>query len=181
MRRRIGVAVLVAAACLAGAAIPGTAATPPASLLITGDSIAGAKLGRTVAHYRVHFRAPGRLDHLEDGWDRLAFAGRNLDIYFRVGTPGAAAMIVPGRRYRTNSGVGPCSKLAALESAYGHAMRPVRLTGKIVAYRVGNLTFGAERPGEVTGVMLAKPNDSRALFLLVNAPECVPANVGSQP
>lgn len=90
-------------------------------------------------------------------------------------------MVVPGRRYRTRSGVGPCSKLATLESAYGRAMRPVRLAGKVVAYRVGNLTFGAERPGEVTGVMLAKPNDGRALFLLVNAPECVPANVGSQP
>ena len=179
--RRGSVALLIAAGCLLAAAAPSTSASPPPSLLVTQSSIAGAKTGLTVSQSRAHFRAPGRLDHLEGGWDRLVFGSRNIEIYFRVGTPGGRAIVAPGRRYRTRSGVGPCSRLATLESAYGHLMRPVRFGGKIVAYRVKSLTFGVERPGEVTGVMLARPNDREALFLLLNAPECVPANVGSQP
>lgn len=113
------------------------------------------------------------------------FGSRNLAVYLPARptspAPRGRAIVVPGRLYRTKAGVGPCSKLATLESAYGDLMKPLRASGKIVAYRVGNLVFGAERPGEVTGVMLARPTDTATLFLLLNHDECVPAGAGSQP
>lgn len=154
---------------------PAQSATPAPRFLVTQRDVGGAPLGKAARAYRRHFRSGSRLERLEDGYERLAFPSRRLEIYFRTGRPGGVAIVASGRRYRTARGVGPCSRVADLRAAYGRLLRPVRFAGETVAYRAGNLVFGAERPGAVTGVMLARPTDPSALFLLLNAAECGPA------
>ena len=50
------------------------------------------------------------------------------------------------KSFRTSAGVGPCSTIAELKSAYGNALEPSpnnTIDGKVYAYTVGHLVFSA--------------------------------------
>ena len=61
-------------------------------------------------------------------------------------------MVVWDEQYRTAARVGPCSTAAQLKRAYGTRLRPFRLQGKMVGYRLGRLFFAVE-DGKRVGVV----------------------------
>ena len=75
----------------------------------------------------------------------LIFVHRRQSIYFDPDTGRSIIVTTWNPDHRTAAGVGPCSSLEELESAYGSALKPSRWNtqeGKIYAYTVGeNLLF----------------------------------------
>ena len=137
--------VAVVALALAGVAT----ATAPV-LRITQTSIAGAKLGLSRTAYRKPFGGKPKIARLEGGLTRLDFP-RNASVFFRSSGGGAIGIVVWGEQYRTAARVGPCSTAAQLKRAYGARLRPFRLQGKVVGYRLGRLFFAVE-DGKRVGV-----------------------------
>jgi len=138
--------VVLGALVLAGAA----GATAPV-LRITQISIAGAKLGLSRTAYRKPFGGAPKLARLEGGLTRLDFP-RNASVFFRSSGGGAIGIVVWDEQYRTAARVGPCSTAAQLKRAYGTRLRPFRLQGKVVGYRLGRLFFAVE-DGKRVGVV----------------------------
>ena len=138
--------VVLGALVLAGAA----GATAPV-LRITQISIAGAKLGLSRTVYRKPFGGAPKLARLEGGLTRLDFP-RNASVFFRSSGGGAIGIVVWDEQYRTAARVGPCSTAAQLKRAYGTRLRPFRLQGKVVGYRLGRLFFAVE-DGKRVGVV----------------------------
>jgi len=141
---------------------------------ITQTSVKGASLGQTKAYYRARYGAPGRLDRLQDGLERLAFPALRIEIYFRPKQSARAVGILTwSPNLKTVHGVGPCSTLAALKNAYGNRLPRVQFAGKIVAYRLGKLSFITEGRARVLVVQLsAKTKGGLDEFAGLNAPEC---------
>ena len=134
--------------CLVLAAAAG--ATAPV-IRITQTSIAGAQLGLTRAAYRKPFGGAPKVAKLEGGLTRLDFP-RSASVFFRSSGGGAIGMVVWDEQYRTAARVGPCSTAAQLKRAYGTRLRPFRLQGKVVGYRLGRLFFAVE-DGKRVGVV----------------------------
>ena len=164
MRRLAGV-IVVAAACaaVAGAAVPKT---------ITQTSLGGAPLGKSKAYYISHFGSPYRLDRLEGNYERLVFTKLKVEVYFRSTAlaKGGAGIVTWSKTFRTVDGVGPCSSLETLESAYGDKLKPFRVGGKIQAYWVGKLLFATKGTKRVTAVTLTSAR--LAPFVGLNASDC---------
>ena len=83
--------------------------------------------------------------------------------------------------FRTAAGVGPCSSIADLKSAYGNALsrrRTNTIDGKVYAYMVGHLIFGAN--GSAAESVDARDrcrhlpghHPGFAAYVLLNEPEC---------
>jgi hypothetical protein len=125
-------------------------ATAPV-LRITQTSIAGAKLGLPRTAYRKPFGGAPKTAQLEGGLTRLDYP-RNASVFFRSTGGGAIGIVVWGEQYRTIARVGPCSTAAQLKHAYGSSLRPFRLQGKVVGYRLGRLFFAVE-DGKRVGVV----------------------------
>ena len=73
-------------------------------------------------------------------------------MFFRSSGGGAIGIVVWDEQYRTAARVGPCSTAAQLKRAYGTRLRPFRLQGKVVGYRLGRLFFAVE-DGKRVGVV----------------------------
>lgn len=155
---------LLAAAVLVP--LTASAATPTT---VTQQAFGGAPLGKSKAFYKAHFGTPNRLEVLEGGYQRIVFTSLKLEVYFRRGYAGGVAILSWHQRFRTAEGVGPCTTLAKLESAYGHVMKPFRLGGKIEGYRVGKLFFA--RTGSRVGVVQLSGAGGPP-FLALNALSC---------
>jgi hypothetical protein len=148
--RSTGLAVAASAFALAVLAAP----SPAATTTITPTSIAGASLGAPEQVYRDQFGVPVRKEPLEGSLTRLAFSARGLDVYFATGSDSGIAIVARDARYRTSEGVGPCSTVAALKAAYP-TLQPLRHAGRVVAYRLGDLTFVADGGSKVGLVALS--------------------------
>lgn len=159
MRRLVVVLALVAA--------PAALAVNP-KFWITAITIGDANLHWSQAQYRSHWGRPVVVEHLEGGYTRLRFPRRHIEAYFRTGTAGAVAIVTWDRRDRTIVGVGPCSPVSKLREWYPEG-KPMRVAGRVVAYRLGRLIFTAES-GRIGDVMLALPSVSPSIAL--NATEC---------
>ena len=152
-RRRWPVAAVVAVLLVAAAAIGGVLATrddppPAAPVSITQASIAGARLGQTAAAYKALYGAGWREDVVSaPNFPVLIFHPRQESVYFDPDTRRAIIITTWNRNHRTAAGIGPCSTIEELKSAYGSALRPSpfnTIEGKVYAYLVGkNLLFAA--------------------------------------
>ncbi len=136
---------------------------------ITQTQIAGAALGKQAPYYRAAFGRPWRRDRLEGGLERLSFPQRALDVYFRSGHKAAVGIVTWSIRLRTREGIGPCASLAALRSAYGSRIVAFRRSGKVRAYRLGQLWF-ALASGRVAAVQLSRK--PLTVFTALNSPAC---------
>jgi hypothetical protein len=159
-------AAAIAVVVLAAATVA-TAATRP----IGPSSIAGARLGQLRADY-VSALGPVRfMTRLPHGLTRLSFGDGEVHVLLASSTGKGVGVLTSDSEYRTAKGVGPCSAVAALKSAYGDQLSPYRLgtARSIVAYRLGSLAFvvSGERIGSV---MLASPRVP--LSIALNAAQC---------
>jgi len=149
-RRRRAAVVGAAALVVSAAAIGGVLATrdggPPRRVGISQSAIAGATLGRTEAAYKKLYGPGWRSDILTvPGFRALIFASRRQSVYFDPDTGRSIIVTTWNPDHRTTAGVGPCSSLEELKSAYGSALKPSRWNtqeGQVYAYTVGpNLLF----------------------------------------
>ncbi len=202
-RRRyvLAAAGLVAAGAVAVAGIVATRdGTPrPPRATISQTSIAGAKLGLQKQAYKDLYGVGWREDIFSaPNFEVLIYFGRKLSLYFDDETRKAIIVTTWNREHRTAAGVGPCSTIEELRSAYGTALEPSPWNtqeGKVYAYTVGeNLLFAASgKPPNpttyVTAVALYDgngPNDDGtgvdvrngtlpfAGFVVLNEAQCEP-------
>jgi len=141
----VGSALIVAAAAIAGFVLARDEATPSA-VSISQTSIAGATLGRNEEAYKKLYGLGWREDVVTvPGFPVLIYAHRRQAIYFDPDTRRSNIVTTWNRDHKTAAGVGPCSSVEELKSAYGSALKPSRSNtqeGKIYAYTLGkNLLF----------------------------------------
>ncbi|MBA3716629.1 MAG: hypothetical protein H0W87_00160 [Actinobacteria bacterium] len=153
---------------IAGLALTTTALAVNPKFWITAITIGDANLHWSQAEYRSLWGKPVVTDRLENGYTRLTFPRRDIEVYFKRGIQGAVAIVTWDRRDRTLDRIGPCATVAALRAAYSEA-KPVRQGARTVAYRLGRLIFTAETK-RIGDVMLAVPSVSP--YVALNAPEC---------
>ena len=138
--------------------------SPPAlPVSISQASIAGATLGLTQDAVKQLYGIGWREDVVTvSNFPVLIYAHRQQAIYFDPDTRRAIILTTWNRGHRTAAGVGPCSSIDEVRSAYGAALKPSSWNtseGKIFAYTVGkNLLFafnGLPNPStHVTAVAL---------------------------
>jgi hypothetical protein len=144
----------LASVALSSLVLVGAAGATAPVLRITQTSIAGAKLGLPRAAYRKPFGGVPKVSQLEGGLTRLDYP-RNASVFFRASGGGAIGIVVWDEQYRTAARIGPCSTAAQLRRAYGTRLRPFRLQGKIVGYRLDRLFFAVENGKRVGVVQLS--------------------------
>lgn len=163
-RRVIAVAVAagIAAAVAAGFALDGGGGHGRAE--ISQTAIAGAPLGREPKYYFKHFGPVAFAMAGFTHYPTMTFQGPEVAVYFparkrqgaRPGPHERAHIIATwNKAYRTAAGIGPCSTLAAAQSAYGARWKPSphaivwKHTGGVQsAYVVGkNLIFAITPDG----------------------------------
>lgn len=147
-------------------AAPAAAVNP--SFWITAITIGDANLHWSKQEYTSHWGKPVRFDRLEQGYSRLHFGKRHIEVYFKKGHTGAVAIVTWDKRDRTLDRVGPCTPVAIFNLAYPKAKK-IKQNGKVVAFRLGRLIFTAET-AKVGDVMLATPAVSP--YVALSAPEC---------
>ena len=140
-----GAALLVVGAAAIGARLATRDDGLP-RVSISQTSIAGGTLGQTEESYKQLYGAGWRSDLVtEPNFPALIFVHRRQSIYFDPETRRSIIVTTWNPDHRTAAGVGPCSSLEELESAYGSALKPSRWNtqeGKVYAYTVGeNLLF----------------------------------------
>ena len=145
-----GAALIVAAAAIAGFLLTRDEATPPA-VGISQAAIAGATLGQTEKAYKQLYGPGWRSDILTvPNFPALIFTHRRQSIYFDPDTRRSIIVTTWNPDHRTAAGVGPCSSLEDLQSAYGGALKPSHwntIDGNVYAYTVGeNLLFAFNGP-----------------------------------
>jgi tRNA A-37 threonylcarbamoyl transferase component Bud32 len=149
-RRRRLLLAAVAVLAAAGAAIGGVLATGGESDVglpsITQTAIAGLKLGLPAEAYTQRFGG-WRAETLTPGFPALTFQVPKMAVYFPPKGKKAIIITTWNRDYRTAKGVGPCSTLQELKSAYGKELEPAKSSAsadgeRMLAYLVGrNLLF----------------------------------------
>jgi hypothetical protein len=147
-------------------AAPAVAVNP--KFWITAITIGDANLHWSKQQYKSHWGKPVRFDRLENGYTRLTFSKRHIEVYFKQGHTGAIAIVTWDKRDRTLDKIGPCSTVTAFKQAYPKAGK-FKQNGKVVAYRLGRLIFTAET-SKIGDVMLATPAVSP--YVALNAAEC---------
>jgi serine/threonine-protein kinase len=143
-----GAALVAAAAAAIGAVLAARSDAPPPPATITQTSIAGAKLGLSQAAYKKLYGIGWRADVVTaPGFPVLIYQHRRESIYFDPDTRRGIIVTTWNRDHRTAAGIGPCSTIEELKSAYGSALKPSRWNaqeGKVYAYTLGkNLLFAA--------------------------------------
>jgi hypothetical protein len=155
--------------CFGAVAVAASQASAPT---IKPNSIAGATLGQPATTYEQLFGKPYRIEVAQggdlsdsgfqqpDGWSRLVFPKRKIDVYFDSaidGTEKAVVITTWNTKYRTARGVGPCSTVRRLKRAYRKRVRPSRFNtqnGQTFVYTMGNLIFADEYLTSITAVGL---------------------------
>lgn len=153
---------------LTGLAVAAPALAVDPRFWITAITIGDANLRWSQQEYVQLWGKPVQVGRLEDGYTRLDFTKRHIEVYFKKGTKGGVAIVTRDRRDRTLDSIGPCASVAALRRAHPNA-RPFEQNGRVIAYRLGRLTFTAESK-RIGDVMLALPKVSP--YVALNAPEC---------
>ena len=149
----IAIAALAAAVAASASATSGGAA----GYDVTQHSIAGVRLGMSMAQVRAALGAPtstqrGTYDDpgQPDDLIRVVSAQRNVATYFRDGRDAAIIVTTWNRAYRTAAGIGPCSSIARAKAAYRTTMRPSGLNtiaGHSYGYVLGkSLLLAADGP-----------------------------------
>ena len=145
-------ALTVAAAILVATAAAGAAE----NRLIAPKSIAGARLGLTQREYtrvlgRLHFTT-----RFAGGLTRLEYHKGEIHVFVSRKSGRGVGLFTAADEFRTARGVGPCSPVQKLRSAYGARLRPVKsaTTQQVVGYRLGTITFVATGP-DVRSVLVS--------------------------
>lgn len=133
---------------------------------ISSTSIAGANRGLTTAAYKRLLGGPSHLEAAKDGsltgfeqpegWTRLVFPKRKLQIYFNGGVK-SVVVTTWNKAYKTPAGIGPCSTVEQLKKAYGRKIRPSTFNtqqGNVYVYTMGDLLFAAANLTDVTAIGL---------------------------
>jgi len=153
-RRAIAVAVATGIAAAVGAGFALDRGGSHGGAEISQNAIAGAPLGREPKYYRKHF-GPGAFSMAGVvDYPTMSFQAPEVAVYFpaqkrKEARPGpherAHIITTSNKAYRTAAGIGPCSTLAAAQSAYGARWKPSphaivwKHTGGVQsAYVVGN-------------------------------------------
>lgn len=146
-----------------------TASAVSASRLITVTSIGKGKLGQTRAKYRSAYGKQVRADNIDPNMVRVVYPNR-VDVYFKGGGNKGHYIVVASSAFQTAKNVGPCSKAAAVKSAYHSAVK-VKLAGSEYAYRIGSskLWFEIEAK-KVAAVALGA--DKQAAWIASNTVPC---------
>ena len=130
-RRSVLIAAVVAIAVAAGVgAVLGTENAParqaaaPAAPRITERTIDGIPLGQQRQYY--HHRLGGYKPSIAEGpnYPTMSFQTPQIAVYFPARGKPAHIITTWNRKYRTAAGIGPCSTLAEMSSAYGKRVRP---------------------------------------------------------
>jgi hypothetical protein len=159
---RLIAAVSIAALAAASVALAG------GSHLVTQKSIGNGKLGESRSAYKKAYGKSKSVEDLEGGLTRLNYAGQ-VAVYFATGKNSGRYIVTSGASFKTSKGVGPCSKAAAVKSAYPSSVK-VSLAGGEYAYRLGsNLWFEIEA-GKVAAVALGV--DKQAAWIAANTLAC---------
>jgi hypothetical protein len=141
---------LVAAICfgLLAAAIAAGMGSAGSSPTITQTSIAGVKLGMTMAQAKATLgkpvqRSAGTFDNpgQPDSWTRLAFPRREVSVYFIQGNPHAVMVTTWNKSDRTAAGIGPCSPRATVKKAYGSTLKQSSHAPAGFGYTLGSHLF----------------------------------------
>jgi hypothetical protein len=175
-------AVMFLAAAIAVAA--GGATIRPS---ITQGSIAHTRLGLPEDAYRTLLGSPVVKESLDapDGWWRLSFSRRKLNVYFDDSNMGQV-VTTWNKAYRTKAKVGPCSTIKRLKKVYGKRLRPSKfnvVSGVVYAWRLGkNLLFATNNHRTVQTIALYNGSDpdvnkpggslSIAGYLAINEAHC---------
>jgi hypothetical protein len=131
---------------------------------INATSIARVELGHSRAKYRALFGRP-QAAGVVVGLVRVRFPNRHVEGFFRPRTDRTVAMLTWDHRDVTLDRIGPCTSFRAFRRAYGDAP-PVRIGGRVVAYRLGRLVFTLDRRRlRIANVMLALPGIPATLAL----------------
>lgn len=143
-------------AVVAIAADAATSATPPQQL-ITAKSVGGVRLGLTRSAY-VKLAGKPVATKVAGGLARLYFPSRKLQVYLDARGRGVG-VLVNESDFRTPSGVGPCSSLQLLRTAFGTRLAAVGrvLPGKAAIYRSGALVFAVTNAKTIGAVLLHTP------------------------
>jgi serine/threonine protein kinase len=126
-RRSVLIAAVVAIAVAAGVGrVLGTENTPAhqTSPKITERTIDGVPLGRQRSYYR--HRLGGYKPSIAEGpnYPTMSFQQPEVAVYFPARGKPAHIITSWNRDFRTSAGIGPCSTLAEMKSAYGKRVRP---------------------------------------------------------
>jgi len=156
---------LLVVAVLAVVVAPPALAVDP-RFWITAITVANANLHWSKAEYESKWSGPVRFDRLENGYSRLHFSRRHLEVYFKRGKTGGVAILTWDRRDRTLDDIGPCATVAAFERAYP-GTKTIQQDGRTLAYKLGRLVFSV-KGNRIANVMLALPSVSRYLGVLAS-------------
>jgi len=149
-RRRLllaGVAVLAAAGATIGGVLASAGESDVGPASISQTAIAGLKLGLPAEAYTQRFGGWRAETLTELGLATFTFQSPKLAVYFPPKGKKAIIITTWNRDYRTAKGVGPCSTLEELKSAYGKELKPAKSAistdrKRVLAYLVGkNLLF----------------------------------------
>lgn len=176
--------VVVAAGGVLGtvAATRGHAKTFATKVFITPRGFVDAPLGLRSSEYKSIFGVGWREDvFVPPHYPVLYFFDRKIGIYFK--RPGGSSIVMTtwNPHYRTAAGVGPCTSIARLKAVYGNALRPSPSNtqhGKVYAYVIGHLIFGANGPlghpsATVTAVGVYRGTPlAYAAFVTLEEPTC---------
>jgi serine/threonine protein kinase len=167
--RRRGWVASAATLAAAGAALGGFLTTRggdnPGSVSPTGlteisqTAIAGTKLGQSQAYYKRLLGGYRQSTLAGPEYPTLTFQQPQMAVYFATDGAGAIIITTWNRDYRTDRGIGPCSKVTELKKAYGSAVKASDYSqvkdGIATFYVVGsNLLFATQRMRTISAVAL---------------------------
>lgn len=152
-------------------ALLGTAplASAQKAIDITPDYIAGIHLGMTKAKAISLLTKPVQHDQLEDGYERYTSPKQKVAFYLRRGVKGVAVVTTWNRQLVTGDPLSPCSTVSALRRAYSGKLTPFRLSGRLEAYRAGNLVFTV-RGTRIGAIALGR--GTQATYVALNTQSC---------
>jgi serine/threonine-protein kinase len=163
-RRRplaLAAAVVVVAAIAAGSTVALESSSAHTKVSITQTAIDGIGLGHKAAWYRNRLGPGVASTDKYSKYAELHFQQPEIATYAPHADDPAVAVTTWYRNYRTAAGIGPCSTLAAMHSAYGDRVTPdAHAThGKTVSvWNLGrNIMFETQDHRTISAVVLYRP------------------------